>query len=33
VLVTRRFILGEEEALRSAFGDEAERYFAATRRW
>lgn len=32
-LVTRRFILGEETALRSAFGSEAERYLSATRRW
>ncbi len=33
VIVTRRFVLGEEAALRAAFGAEAERYFARTRRW
>ena len=32
-IVTRRFILGEEAALRAAFGPAAERYVAATRRW
>ena len=32
-IVTRRFILGEEAALRAAFGEEAERYLARTRRW
>lgn len=33
LLLTRRFILPEERALRLAFGPEAERYFRATRRW
>ncbi len=33
LIVTRRFILGEEAALREAFGPEAERYLSATRRW
>lgn len=33
VLVTRRFILAEEAGLRAAFGAEAERYLARTRRW
>jgi protein-S-isoprenylcysteine O-methyltransferase Ste14 len=33
LLVTRRFIVGEEAALRLAFGPEAARYLAATRRW
>ena len=33
LLITRRFIPGEEAALRQAFGAEAEAYFAATRRW
>ena len=33
VLVTRRFILPEEAALRRGFGPEAEAYIAATRRW
>ena len=32
-IVTRRFILGEEAALREAFGAEAEAYMARTRRW
>jgi protein-S-isoprenylcysteine O-methyltransferase Ste14 len=32
-IVTRRFVIGEEAALRDAFGPEAHRYFAATRRW
>lgn len=33
LIVTARFVRGEEAALRAAFGAEAERYFAATRRW
>ncbi len=33
VLITRRFILDEEEALRETFGAEAEAYFGRTRRW
>lgn len=33
VIITRRFILGEEAGLREAFGPAAERYIAATRRW
>ncbi|MEM7490445.1 MAG: isoprenylcysteine carboxylmethyltransferase family protein [Pseudomonadota bacterium] len=32
-IVTRRFVLGEEAALRAAFGPEAEAYIARTRRW
>lgn len=32
-LITRRFIRPEEDALRRAFGEEAERYIARTRRW
>jgi protein-S-isoprenylcysteine O-methyltransferase Ste14 len=32
-VVDRRFVRSEEAALRSVFGGEAERYFAATRRW
>ena len=32
-VVDRRFVRSEEAALRAAFGAEAERYFAATRRW
>ena len=32
-LITRRFIHAEEAALRTAFGPEADRYFAKTRRW
>jgi protein-S-isoprenylcysteine O-methyltransferase Ste14 len=32
-ILTRRFILPEEAALRRAFGAEAERYLQATRRW
>lgn len=32
-LIDRRFVRGEEAALRRAFGPEAERYFAANRRW
>ena len=33
LLVTRRFILPEEAALRAAFGEKAESYIARTRRW
>ncbi|MBC8130441.1 MAG: isoprenylcysteine carboxylmethyltransferase family protein [Rhizobiaceae bacterium] len=33
VIVTTRFIRGEEAALLSSFGAEAERYLARTRRW
>ena len=33
IVVTRRFILGEEDALRAAFGEEADAYLARTRRW
>ena len=32
-IIARRFVRGEEAALRSAFGGEADRYIAATRRW
>ena len=32
-VITARFIRGEEAALRSAFGAEAEAYIARTRRW
>lgn len=32
-LITRRFVLKEEAGLRQAFGPEADRYFARTRRW
>jgi protein-S-isoprenylcysteine O-methyltransferase Ste14 len=32
-VITRRFILDEEAALRAAFGKRAERYIARTRRW
>lgn len=32
-IVTRRFVLSEEAALRAAFGAEAEVYLARTRRW
>ena len=31
--IDRRFVRGEEAALRAAFGSEADRYIAATRRW
>jgi protein-S-isoprenylcysteine O-methyltransferase Ste14 len=33
LIVTRRFVLAEEAALREAFGAEAEEWLAATRRW
>lgn len=33
VIITARFVRGEEAVLRTAFGAEAERYIAATRRW
>ena len=33
VLITRRFIAGEEAGLRAAFGAEAEAYLARTPRW
>ena len=33
LLITLRFILGEEAALRTAFGAEADSYFAQSRRW
>ncbi len=32
-ILTRRFVEPEEAALRSEFGDKAEAYFSATRRW
>ena len=32
-VIDRRFVRGEEAALRSAFGAEAERYITGTRRW
>jgi protein-S-isoprenylcysteine O-methyltransferase Ste14 len=32
-IVTSRFVLGEEETLRRAFGPDADAYIAATRRW
>ena len=32
-LIGRRFLPGEEAALRRQFGSEAERYLGATRRW
>ena len=32
-ILTRRFVAPEEAALRRAFGAEAERYLAGTRRW
>ncbi|KQT88326.1 isoprenylcysteine carboxylmethyltransferase family protein [Aurantimonas sp. Leaf443] len=32
-VLTKRFVRGEEVALRQAFGREADLYFAATRRW
>jgi protein-S-isoprenylcysteine O-methyltransferase Ste14 len=33
VVLDRRFVRGEEAALRARFGAEAEAYFGATRRW
>ncbi len=33
VLITYRFIKGEEKQLRESFGDEAEEYINKTRRW
>ena len=33
VVITRRFAIPEEAGLRAAFGAEADRYIAATRRW
>jgi protein-S-isoprenylcysteine O-methyltransferase Ste14 len=33
VVITRRFIRGEEALLRERFGDEAEAWIARTRRW
>ncbi|WGH78872.1 methyltransferase family protein [Jannaschia ovalis] len=33
LVITRRFVLGEEAALRAAFGPEAEAYLNRTRRW
>lgn len=33
ILITRRFILPEEDLLRAAFGPDAEAYFLASRRW
>jgi len=32
-VLTLRFIMPEEDGLRATFGDEAEAYMAATRRW
>lgn len=32
-IITRRFVLGEEATLRATFGDAADTYIAATRRW
>jgi protein-S-isoprenylcysteine O-methyltransferase Ste14 len=32
-IITQRFIPAEEAALRRAFGDDAEEWLAATRRW
>jgi protein-S-isoprenylcysteine O-methyltransferase Ste14 len=32
-VITRRFVVKEEAALRAAFGDEAEVFFQRTRRW
>ncbi|HEU0222936.1 MAG TPA: isoprenylcysteine carboxylmethyltransferase family protein [Paracoccaceae bacterium] len=33
ILLTKRFIEGEEAGLRAKFGADAERFFARTRRW
>ena len=33
VFISRRFVVVEEEALRAAFGAEAEAYISRTRRW
>ena len=33
MIITSRFVEGEEDALREAFGEEAESYIARTRRW
>ncbi|MEM9012802.1 MAG: isoprenylcysteine carboxylmethyltransferase family protein [Pseudomonadota bacterium] len=33
LIMTYRFVLGEEEGLRQTFGAKAEAYFARTRRW
>jgi protein-S-isoprenylcysteine O-methyltransferase Ste14 len=33
IIITRRFILGEEAGLVQAFGDEAHTYIANSRRW
>ncbi len=32
-IITQRFVLGEEAALRTAFGPEAEEWITETRRW
>ena len=32
-VIDRRFVRGEEAALRDAFGEQADRYIEATRRW
>lgn len=32
-IITRRFVIGEEAALRTAFGAVADRYIADSRRW
>ena len=33
LIIDRRFVRGEEGALREAFGNEADRYLAGSRRW
>ena len=33
IIITERFIKGEEDGLRAAFPDEAERYLRESRRW
>lgn len=33
VIITRRFVIREERELRAAFGEAAEAYFRASRRW